>query len=258
MQTGAITSYIDVAQLTLYAFWLFFAGLIYYLHQENKREGYPLVSDRSAQISVEGFPPVPAPKTFRLASGHEVQAPRQEAPEEVRGVPVGNWPGAPLVPIGNGMTDAIGPAAYAARADETDNCFDDGKPKIVPLRVATDFFLATEDPDLVGWTVFGADGEAAGSVVDAWIDRSEVILRYIEVALTAPHDARTVLLPMPFVALSAKTREIHVNAILAEQFADVPALRDANSVTLLEEDRICAYYAGGYLYATPGRAEPLL
>lgn len=258
MHTGAITSYIDVAQLTLYAFWLFFAGVIYYLHQENKREGYPLVSDRSAHISVEGFPPVPAPKTFRLADGHEVQAPRQEAPEEVRGVPVGPWPGAPLVPMNNGMTDAIGPGAYAARADEPDLCFDDHKPKIVPLRVARDFFLATEDPDLIGWTVLGTDGEAAGTVVEAWIDRSEVILRYIEVALTAPLAARTVLLPMPFAALSAKTREVHVSAILAAHFADVPALRDPDSVTLREEDRICAYYAAGTLYATPARAEPLL
>jgi hypothetical protein len=27
-------------------------------------------------------------------------------------------------------------------------------------------------------------------------------------------------------------------------------------VTLLEEDRIVGYYAGGYLYATPNRTEP--
>ena len=258
MQTGAITSHLDVAQLTLYAFWLFFAGVLYYLHRENKREGYPLISDRSAHISVEGFPPVPEPKVFRLASGHEVLAPRHEPPEEVRGVPTGAWPGAPLVPLGNGMQDAIGPAAFAARADEPDTCFDDGRPKIVPLRAAPDFFLATEDPDLIGWTVLGADGTAAGCVVEAWIDRSEVILRYIEVALAAPLAPRTVLLPMPFAALSAKTREVRVSAILAEHFADVPALRNADSVTLREEDRICAYYAGGMLYATPARAEPLL
>ena len=29
MHTGAITNYIDVAQLALYAFWIFFAGLVY-------------------------------------------------------------------------------------------------------------------------------------------------------------------------------------------------------------------------------------
>lgn len=59
MQTGAITGYIDVAQLVLYAFWIFFAGLIVYLHRENKREGYPLESDRSRAITVQGWPAVP-------------------------------------------------------------------------------------------------------------------------------------------------------------------------------------------------------
>ena len=42
---AAITSYIDVAQITLYLFWGLLAGVIYYLHQEDKREGYPLVID---------------------------------------------------------------------------------------------------------------------------------------------------------------------------------------------------------------------
>ncbi|TNY03226.1 photosynthetic reaction center subunit H, partial [Escherichia coli] len=72
MQTGAITGYIDVAQLVLYAFWIFFAGLIVYLHRENKREGYPLESDRSRSISVQGWPAVPEAKTYRLANGETV------------------------------------------------------------------------------------------------------------------------------------------------------------------------------------------
>ena len=70
MPTGAITEYIDVAQITLYVFWAFFAGLIYYLHRENKREGYPLESDRTnARVKVQGWPRVPAPKTYRLQHG---------------------------------------------------------------------------------------------------------------------------------------------------------------------------------------------
>ncbi|MBP8290924.1 MAG: photosynthetic reaction center subunit H, partial [Chromatiaceae bacterium] len=63
MYTGALTSHLDVAQIVLYAFWLFFAGLIIYLRREDKREGYPLESDRS-QIKVVGFPSMPEPKTF--------------------------------------------------------------------------------------------------------------------------------------------------------------------------------------------------
>ena len=38
METGAITSHIDVAQVVLYAFWAFFAGLVYYLQRESRRE----------------------------------------------------------------------------------------------------------------------------------------------------------------------------------------------------------------------------
>ena len=71
---GAITSYIDVAQVTLYAFWVFFAGLILYLRREDKREGYPLESDRSGAIRVQGFPPIPEPKTFLLPHGGSYQA----------------------------------------------------------------------------------------------------------------------------------------------------------------------------------------
>ena len=53
---AAITSYFDVAQITLYLFWGLLAAVIYYLHRENKREGYPLVSDRSEYITVQGYP----------------------------------------------------------------------------------------------------------------------------------------------------------------------------------------------------------
>ena len=42
MIRGAITSNIDVAQVVLYAFFVFFAGLIFYLRREDRREGYPL------------------------------------------------------------------------------------------------------------------------------------------------------------------------------------------------------------------------
>jgi photosynthetic reaction center H subunit len=69
MHSGAITSYIDVAQLTLYAFWIFFAGLILYLRREDKREGYPLESDRSqhgAHRRVQGFPPIPERQDLQM------------------------------------------------------------------------------------------------------------------------------------------------------------------------------------------------
>ena len=50
MEKGAITGYIDVAQVTLYVFWVFFSGLIFWLRQEDRREGYPLESDPTGKV----------------------------------------------------------------------------------------------------------------------------------------------------------------------------------------------------------------
>ena len=50
MGTGAITGYVDVAQLVLYAFWAFFFALIFWLQRESKREGYPMVSERPRSL----------------------------------------------------------------------------------------------------------------------------------------------------------------------------------------------------------------
>ncbi|HEY0776455.1 MAG TPA: hypothetical protein VGD56_00690 [Gemmatirosa sp.] len=58
-----IAKSIDLAQIAIYAFWIFFAGLIYYLRREDKREGYPMVSDGPGG-TIQGFPRTPGPKRF--------------------------------------------------------------------------------------------------------------------------------------------------------------------------------------------------
>lgn len=284
MQTGAITEYIDVAQLVLYAFWVFFAGLIYYLHQENKREGYPLESNVAGRNAIEGFPPMPSPKTFRLADGSSVTVPRpHQAEPEPRGTLAGSFPGAPLDPDGKAMGSGVGPGAYAQRRDIPDVTID-GQTRIVPLRVAGDFHVSAKDIDPRGLPVIGGDGEVAGVVRDVWVDRSEVLFRYLEVevagaaamapvavavvatadavaiataavAASMPADIR-VLLPVNFSRIG--NRRIAVDSVMGSDFANVPRTRDPDSVTFLEEERIMAYYGAGTLYASPRRAEPLL
>jgi photosynthetic reaction center H subunit len=257
MPTGAITGYVDVAQLVLYTFWIFFAGLIIYLHRENKREGYPLESDRTDRtdrVKIQGFPAMPKPKQFLLAHGGTVSAPSGKADRrEVKAQPTAGFPGAPLEPTGNPMVDGVGPAAYAQRANVPDLTVD-GEQRIVPLRVATDHALDTRDPDLLGMPVLGADGVIGGTVVDVWVDRADILIRYLEVELSP--GGRRVLLPMTFARVTQGT--VLVKAVLGKHFANVPALSNPDRVTLLEEDKICGYYGGGTLYADPRRQEPLL
>lgn len=256
---GAITEYIDVAQIVLYVFWAFLAAVIFYLRREDKREGYPLESDRSAHITVQGFPAIPSPKTFLLADGSTVQAPAAQ-PADLRPVkasPVAPWPGAPLQPDGDAMVDGVGPASYAERRDTPDLTFH-GTPKLVPLRSAEGFYLDPHDPDPRGMEVVGCDGQTGGIVRDVWIDQAEYIIRYLEVEVGGPGEKRNVLLPMTLSRIGGGSRKVRVNSIRGDQFAHVPAHRKPDVVTRLEEDRICAYYAGGNLYATPQRAEPLL
>jgi photosynthetic reaction center H subunit len=129
----------------------------------------------------------------------------------------------------------------------------EGEAKIVPLRVADGHGVAIQDTDPRGLPVIGADGEQAGTVQDLWIDKSEMLFRYIEVGLPS---GASVLLPMTFSVV--KRHGVFVDALLAEQFALVPATRHPEQVTMLEEEKITAYYGAGTLYATPDRQEPLL
>jgi photosynthetic reaction center H subunit len=258
MAAGQVLARFDVAQITIYVFWLFFAGLIWYLRREDHREGFPLVADLPGQLPQPELPPMPSPKAFLLADGHVKYAPRPEAPEVFAAEQVLAWPGAPFHPTGNPMVDAVGPASYAMRHDEPELAYDDGLPKIIPLRSASDFFLSHEDPDPRGFDVKGDDGRVAGTVVDVWIDRSEYIVRYLEVETTAALGARRVLVPMHFATVRARQRLIKVYALHAIHFSEAPLLRHPDTVTPREEDRICGYFAGGLLYATPERSEPLL
>lgn len=264
METGAITSYIDVAQVTLYAFWVFFALLLFYLRQEDRREGYPLEADQSGAFNRDDWLFMPPAKTFLLPHGQgEVSVPnsaRDNADRPVPGERLADFSGAPYLPTGdNPMLQSIGPGSWAMRAD-TPDLSHDGKAKIVPLRVATDFAVAEGDPDPVGTRVVGFDEVVAGTVSDIWVDRSEQVLRYLEVTTEVGDTPRQILVPINFGVFRKtmqRERIFYVHALRGEQFAHVPGLKDSDSITLLEEEKVTAYFGSGLLYATPSRQEPL-
>ena len=250
------TQGVDLAQVVLYLFWAFFAALIMYLHRESKREGYPLVADgiNGSVRHLEGFPSIPEPKTFLLPHGGEVQAPGG-TPKDTRNLPlekVAPYFGAPFAPTGDPLRDQVGAASYADRADEPD-LLADGAIKIKPLRVAGDFHVSKRDKDPRGWEVVDAKGAMVGTVTDLWIDQAEFLFRYFEMKTRG---GRNVLIPVPVAFLSGG--KVKVNALVGDQFEHVPGTKNADSVTLLEEDKIMGYYGGGYLYATPERQEPFI
>jgi photosynthetic reaction center H subunit len=163
-------------------------------------------------------------------------------------------PGSAFVPTGNPLADCIGPSSWAERPDIPDVTFE-GKPRIVPMRIAADFHIADGDPDPRGWPVYGADGVQAGSISEIWIDRSEFLIRYLEARLTS---GATVMMPIHFADFNRKSGFVKVGALLADQFTGIPAIKSPDQITFLEEEKVMGYYGGGLLYATPDRQEPLL
>jgi photosynthetic reaction center H subunit len=245
----------DVAELVLIAFWVFFLGLVLYLRREDRREGYPLEDDVTGRLEPAGsFLFFPSPKTFLLPHGHGTRsypsgerdrrplAARRSAPME----------GAPIEPTGDSLADGVGPGSYAERPRYPDMSLS-GEARIVPLRTLEDFHLAKDDPDPRGMTVLGCDGVQGGVVTDVWVDRTEFIVRYLELEVSG---GRSVLLPLPMATVKGGRRVVEVPAIRGDQFAGVPTLENPEQVTLYEEDRIVGYYGAGHLYATRDRQEP--
>jgi photosynthetic reaction center H subunit len=256
MQIGSLGGNFDVAEVVLATFVLFFVGLVIYIQRESNREGFPLVSDEGKRLNSGSLFGIPKPKLYRLPNGKELWLPRAE-PQEILPSHEGSTAfGGAMTPVGNMLLSGLGAAAYARRSDVPDSIFFDGTARIVPLRADERYSIALEGPDPRGFAVAGADRVVAGRVVEIWIDRSETVARYLEIALTPAFGGRTVLAPMTMV--DVQDGLVVVESIIAAQFGYVPGIKSPNEISALEEDQITAYYAAGTLFATPARSEPFL
>lgn len=247
----------DLAFIALYAFWLCFALLILYLRNEDRREGFPLVHETMQGLKVVFPKGGTRPKTW--LTPHGLHTPGNQEPDMTgKLVASRGTPGSPYLAAGNPLQDGVGTAAYALRADVPDMTFDEQLPKIVPLRLAPEYHVAEEDFDPRGWPMLAADGQVVGTIADLWVDRSDVILRYVDVAVPVAGGTRQVIIPIGLVNFDERRRRALTSSVTGEQFREAPAIANAEQITLREEDRVSAYFAGGYLYATPNRAEPIL
>ncbi|MCF8511823.1 MAG: photosynthetic reaction center subunit H [Rhodobacteraceae bacterium] len=238
----------DLAALSIWLFWGFFAMLVYYLQTENMREGYPLELEDGSLAPNQGPFPVPAPKTFLLPHGRgSVTVPN--GAREAREVALGRTAvseGFPHAPLGDPMADGVGPASWAPRRDipELDG---HGHNKIVPMASVPSFAVsAGRDPR--GLPVQAGDLEVVGRISDMWVDAPEQLVRYLEITLNSGSKK---LVPMPMVKVQAD--RVRINSLSSDLFESVPATKSQTEVTLLEEEKISAYYAGGTLYAADKR-----
>lgn len=251
-----LTAGIDVALLVFWAFVLFFICLVFYLRREDRREGYPLEDETTGRVdTMGGAMHTAAIKSFLLPFGHgTVTAPSHgREPVDIAARRTHRSSGAPYAPTGDPLADGIGPAAWANRAKRADLDMD-GHPRIVPLSTAAGYGIAPEDSDLAGWPVIGADGATAGTVSDLWVDTADRLVRYIQFAA----EGAPALAPIMMAKVDRRRRRVVIDALNAAQFAGVPRLEATNQITLYEEERVQAYFGGGYLYANAARQEPLL
>ena len=96
--------------------------------------------------------------------------------------------------------------------------------------------------------VVSADKKVVGKISDLWVDAPEQLVRYLEVELK---DKTSCLLPMPLALI--RRDGVHVNTLYGKHFPKVPRTKAQTKVTMLEEDKISAYYSGGQLYASYDR-----
>ena len=247
----------DMASAAIWLFWLFFALLVFYLQTENMREGYPLEDDDGKLAPNQGPFPLPKDKTFILRDGRgELTVPsgargdRDDLKLERTSVAAGS----PYMPTGDPMKDGVGPAAWAPRQNHAE-LDAHGHLKIQPMSKLDDFSVtAGRDPH--GKPVVAGDGEVVGRVIDIWIDVPEQEVRYLTIDLNPEGDGKTCLLPINFCRIS-KDR-VTVRALYSKNFKSIPKTAKKAEITLLEEEKIMAYYGGGTLYADPNRAEPCL
>ncbi len=247
---------IGVTEMVFSAFVLFFLALMFYLRREDRREGYPLEDEATGRIDTpSGALAAAAPKTFLMPFGRgSVTTPTHGREKvDIAAARTFRSPGAAYYPTGNPLIDGIGPAAWADRAKHTD-LDGEGRNRIVPIGAAEGISVHARDSDPRGMTVIAADGAVAGTITDLWVDRAEHVIRYLEVDTGAGR----VLAPMAMAKVKGKSRQVVIDAINASDFAAVPVPVTPGQITLYEEERVVAYFGGGYLYANRGRQEPLL
>ena len=253
MSDPNIFGQVDIAFLCVLAFVTFFVGLVYYLRKEDKREGYPMeyASTRGGMKRTEGFPAMPAPKTFYRPQGlPPVLAPNPETPKGFEDQLDRLGRGLPLIPGPDPLLEGIGAAARATNRENKPDLDIEGAPKIAPLSQWPAYYVAAGDPDPRGWPMMSGDDVRVGTVTDLWFNKAEFFLRYF--AFESSEDGMVRLAPAFFAEADPHHRIVKAMTLTATDMARAPLTASLDQVTMREEDEINAFYSGGMRYSQGG------
>ena len=63
---------------------------------------------------------------------------------------------------------------------------------------------------------------------------------------------------MTLSTINRSRQSVEVTCVLAEQFQQAPSTRSSDQITLLEEDKIQAFFGSGYLFSRARNRNPLI
>ncbi|HEV3049688.1 MAG TPA: PRC-barrel domain-containing protein [Longimicrobium sp.] len=115
----------------------------------------------------------------------------------------------------------------------------EGQSQVVPLRDAREFRLPKDAPNPKGWEVFGADNERVGVVEGMLVDPDQMRVRYLDVDVADDlfhlREDRHVVVPMEFVELRERGRDVWVKGMAAHEIALLPAYTGGPLDPLVEQ-----------------------
>jgi sporulation protein YlmC with PRC-barrel domain len=115
----------------------------------------------------------------------------------------------------------------------------EAQPRIVPLKDAREFRLPKDAPNPRGWEVFGADNERVGVVEGLLVDPSQMRVAYLDVDVAEDlfllREDRHVVVPMEFVELRERGKDVWVKGLTAHEIAFLPAYTGGGLDPLVEQ-----------------------
>ena len=109
-----------------------------------------------------------------------------------------------------------------------------------------DAFFVSAGRDPRGLPVVCRDDQVVGTVTDMWIDEPEQMVRYVEFEIAPEHGSGKRIAPITMVKITS--RWVDITSLNSDQINGIPTIKSTGEVTLLEEEKIAGWFAGGLMY----------